>query len=96
MSAFKNVKTMFGVEELNTYFGHLWNTPHVPAVLGVPYGLFGLLGVTILGEQPGAGSIAGLLLILAGSWLSTDGRLPRWLTALSGKPSQQARRSESS
>ena len=54
------------------------------------------LGVTILGEQPGAGSIAGLLLILAGSWLSTDGRLPRWLTALSGKPSQQARRSESS
>jgi drug/metabolite transporter (DMT)-like permease len=34
------------------------------------------LGVTLLGEQPGAGSIAGLLLILAGSWLSTDGRLP--------------------
>jgi drug/metabolite transporter (DMT)-like permease len=34
------------------------------------------LGVTLLGEQPGAGAIAGLLLILAGSWLSTDGRLP--------------------
>lgn len=34
------------------------------------------LGVTLLGEQPGAGGIAGLLLILAGSWLSTDGRLP--------------------
>ena len=34
------------------------------------------LGVAILGEQPGAGAIAGLLLILAGSWLSTDGRLP--------------------
>ncbi len=34
------------------------------------------LGVTLLGERPGAGGIAGLLLILAGSWLSTDGRLP--------------------
>lgn len=34
------------------------------------------LGVAILGEQLGAGAIAGLLLILAGSWLSTDGRLP--------------------
>ena len=34
------------------------------------------LGVTILGERPGAGAIAGLLLIIAGSWLSTDGRLP--------------------
>jgi len=34
------------------------------------------LGVTLLGEQPGAGAVAGLLLILAGSWLSTHGRLP--------------------
>jgi drug/metabolite transporter (DMT)-like permease len=34
------------------------------------------LGVAVLGERPGAGAIAGLLLILAGSWLSTDGRLP--------------------
>jgi drug/metabolite transporter (DMT)-like permease len=34
------------------------------------------LGVAVLGEQPGAGAIAGLLLILVGSWLSTDGRLP--------------------
>lgn len=34
------------------------------------------LGVTVLGEQPGAGAVAGLLLILAGSWLSTGGRLP--------------------
>jgi drug/metabolite transporter (DMT)-like permease len=34
------------------------------------------LGVTVLGERPGAGAIAGLLLIIAGSWLSTDGRLP--------------------
>jgi len=34
------------------------------------------LGVAALGERPGAGAVAGLLLILAGSWLSTDGRLP--------------------
>jgi drug/metabolite transporter (DMT)-like permease len=34
------------------------------------------LGVVFLGEHPGAGAVAGLLLILAGSWLSTDGRLP--------------------
>jgi drug/metabolite transporter (DMT)-like permease len=40
------------------------------------------LGITILGEQPGAGAVAGLLLILAGSWLSTDGRLPPGLTAV--------------
>jgi drug/metabolite transporter (DMT)-like permease len=38
------------------------------------------LGVAILDEHPGAGAIAGLLLILAGSWLSTDGRLPPGLT----------------
>jgi drug/metabolite transporter (DMT)-like permease len=40
------------------------------------------LGVTILGERPGAGAVAGLLLILAGSWLSTDGRLPPGLAAV--------------
>lgn len=34
------------------------------------------LGVALLGEQPGAGALLGLLLILIGSWLSTDGRLP--------------------
>jgi drug/metabolite transporter (DMT)-like permease len=34
------------------------------------------LGVVFLGESPGPGAVAGLLLILAGSWLSTDGRLP--------------------
>jgi drug/metabolite transporter (DMT)-like permease len=45
------------------------------------------LGVAVLGERPGAGAIAGLLLILAGSWLSTDGRLPPGLTALwTGRP----------
>ena len=34
------------------------------------------LGVAVLGEHVGAGAIAGLLLILSGSWLSTGGRLP--------------------
>ncbi|MEA2167395.1 MAG: hypothetical protein QOF76_695, partial [Solirubrobacteraceae bacterium] len=34
------------------------------------------LGVIVLGEDVGLGAVAGLLLILAGSWLSTDGRLP--------------------
>jgi drug/metabolite transporter (DMT)-like permease len=40
------------------------------------------LGVSVLGERPGAGAVAGLLLIIAGSWLSTDGRLPPGLAAL--------------
>jgi drug/metabolite transporter (DMT)-like permease len=40
------------------------------------------LGVAILGESPGAGAIAGLLLILAGSWLATDGRPPPGPTAI--------------
>jgi drug/metabolite transporter (DMT)-like permease len=35
-----------------------------------------ILGVTLLGERPGPGAVAGLLLILAGSWLSTGGRIP--------------------
>jgi drug/metabolite transporter (DMT)-like permease len=35
------------------------------------------LGIVFLGESPGTGAVVGLLLILAGSWLSTDGRLPR-------------------
>jgi drug/metabolite transporter (DMT)-like permease len=40
------------------------------------------LGVALLGERPGTGAVAGLLLILAGSWLSTDGRLPPGLSQL--------------
>ena len=40
------------------------------------------LGVVVLGESPGAGAIAGLLLILAGSWLATDDRLPPNPTAI--------------
>jgi polar amino acid transport system substrate-binding protein len=47
------------------------------------------LGVAVLDERPGAAAVAGLLLILAGSWLSTDGRLPpgidRLLTGLHGR-----------
>jgi drug/metabolite transporter (DMT)-like permease len=46
------------------------------------------LGVAILDESVTTGTIVGLLLILAGSWLSTDGRLPpglmRRLYPLSG------------
>jgi hypothetical protein len=57
------------------------------------------LGVTILGERPGAGAVAGLLLILAGSWLSTDGRLPPGLNAivtrLRRRPDQRAARQSS-
>jgi drug/metabolite transporter (DMT)-like permease len=34
-------------------------------------------GVAFLDESVGAGAIAGLVLILSGSWLATDGRLPR-------------------
>jgi drug/metabolite transporter (DMT)-like permease len=43
------------------------------------------LGVAILGEDVTAGAVAGLLLILAGSWLSTDGRLPPGLAAIAGR-----------
>jgi len=35
-----------------------------------------VLGVIVLDERPGAGAIAGMLLILTGSWLSTGGGLP--------------------
>jgi drug/metabolite transporter (DMT)-like permease len=34
------------------------------------------LGVTLLGERPGPSAVAGLLLILAGSWVSTGGAWP--------------------
>ena len=43
------------------------------------------LGVAILGESVTAGAAVGLLLILAGSWLSTDGRLPPGLGATVGR-----------
>jgi drug/metabolite transporter (DMT)-like permease len=44
------------------------------------------LGVLVLGERIGAVSVAGLLLILAGSWLSTGGRLPPGLGAALVRP----------
>jgi drug/metabolite transporter (DMT)-like permease len=38
------------------------------------------LGIALLGEGLGPSAVAGLLLILAGSWLSTGGKLPPGLT----------------
>jgi hypothetical protein len=49
LKPFANLKTMFGVEELNTYFEHVWGTSHVFGLVAVPYGLFGLLAVTLVG-----------------------------------------------
>ena len=43
------------------------------------------LGVTLLGEGLGPTAVAGLLLILAGSWLSTGGRLPPGLMTRSAR-----------
>ena len=40
------------------------------------------LGVAVLDERPGPGAIVGLLLILAGSWISTDGRVPPGLASV--------------
>ena len=50
------------------------------------------LGVALLGERPGAGAVAGLLLILAGSWLSTDGRLPPGMAEWAARRRQSALR----
>jgi drug/metabolite transporter (DMT)-like permease len=41
-----------------------------------------VLGVALLDESLGAAAVAGMLLILAGSWLSTGGRLPPGLAAI--------------
>jgi drug/metabolite transporter (DMT)-like permease len=43
------------------------------------------LGVAILDESVTTGVVVGLLLILAGSWLSTDGRVPPGLAAIAGR-----------
>ncbi|HEU0024764.1 MAG TPA: DMT family transporter [Thermoleophilaceae bacterium] len=50
------------------------------------------LGVTVLGERPGTGAVAGLLLIIAGSWLSTDGRVPPGLAAVATRLRRRGRR----
>jgi drug/metabolite transporter (DMT)-like permease len=45
-----------------------------------------VLGVTLLQERPGPSALAGLFLILAGSWLSTGGGLPpRWARGRHGR-----------
>src|SRR5215213_8305922 len=53
------------------------------------------LGVILLGENVGLSAVAGLLLILAGSWLSTGGRMPPGLmTRLAsrrGRPAAEGR-----
>ncbi len=51
-----------------------------------------LLGVAILGESLGAAAVAGMLLILAGSWLSTGGRLPPGLAAVATALPRRRRR----
>jgi len=50
------------------------------------------LGVAVLGEKPGPGAVVGLLLILAGSWVSTDGRTPPGLAALVQRVPRRRRR----
>ncbi len=58
------------------------------------------LGVAVLGERPGAGAVAGLLLILAGSWLATGGRIPpgfggrAWLTVAHGRQGGRGERGD--
>jgi hypothetical protein len=52
----------------------------ISLIWGIPYLLIRIAvrhGVTLLGESLGAGAVAGLLLILAGSWLgpTADSRL---------------------
>jgi drug/metabolite transporter (DMT)-like permease len=49
------------------------------------------LGIALLGEGLGPSAVAGLLLILAGSWLSTGGRLPPGLmTRVSARRRREA------
>jgi drug/metabolite transporter (DMT)-like permease len=48
-----------------------------------------LLGVLVLDERLGATSVAGLVAILAGSWLATGGRLSR---RPRGRPRPRVRR----
>jgi drug/metabolite transporter (DMT)-like permease len=53
------------------------------------------LGVALLGERPETGAVAGLLLILAGSWLATDGRLPPGLAQIAARAARVPARSAS-
>jgi drug/metabolite transporter (DMT)-like permease len=54
------------------------------------------LGVLLLAERPGRGAIAGLVLILTGSWLSTHGRLAALGLARSRKRRREGRLAEPS
>ena len=49
------------------------------------------LGVVVLDESVTTGVVVGLLLILAGSWLSTDGRLPPGLAGLAERVRERGR-----
>jgi drug/metabolite transporter (DMT)-like permease len=49
------------------------------------------LGVAVLDESVTTGVIAGLLLILAGSWLATDGRVPPGLAGLAERVRERNR-----
>jgi drug/metabolite transporter (DMT)-like permease len=49
-------------------------------------------GAIFLGERPGPGAAIGLALILAGSWLSTGGHVPRRVRAMLGRLGVGARR----
>ena len=51
-----------------------------------------LLGVTLLGESLGPGAVAGLLLILAGSWISTGSGMPPGLAAIAASRRKRTRR----
>jgi drug/metabolite transporter (DMT)-like permease len=50
------------------------------------------LGVAVLDEPITTGVVVGLLLILAGSWLSTDGRVPPGLAVLADRARGRGRR----
>jgi drug/metabolite transporter (DMT)-like permease len=50
------------------------------------------LGVLILGEGLGSGAIAGLAMILGGSWIATDGRLPGGITPRTVRARSRTRR----
>jgi drug/metabolite transporter (DMT)-like permease len=49
------------------------------------------LGVAVLDESVTTGVVVGLLLILAGSWLSTDGRLPPGLAGIAERAGRRPR-----
>jgi drug/metabolite transporter (DMT)-like permease len=51
-----------------------------------------VLGVTLLSERPGPSALAGLLLILAGSWLSTGGRISPRVRSLVGRAAPEGER----